>query len=110
MSTLETTLPSQQSTFPASNGKMQLSHFWSELEDRVRRQPNQYLAIALVVGFLMRNLPVGAILGLVVRMVAILLKPAIVVLALANLARLIAERQQATPLVITPDSPGSSSS
>jgi len=110
MSTLETTFPSQQPTFPASNGKMHLSHYWSELEDRVRRQPSQYLAIALVVGFLMRNLPIGAILGLVVRMVAVLLKPAIVLLALANLSRLISERQQATSLVITPDSPGSSAS
>jgi len=109
MSTLETTSPPTQPTFPASNGSVSFSQYWSDLEDRVRRQPNQYLAIALLVGFLLRNLPIGAFLGLIVRLVGVLIKPALVILAVANLWRLISERQQAAPLVITPDSPGAAS-
>ena len=83
-----------------------MSQYWSELEERVRQQPSQYLVLALVIGVLIRAFPIGAILGLLFRVIGILLKPALIVLALANVARLITERQQGTPLIITPSSPG----
>ena len=96
MSSLETSLPATPSTFPPSNGKMHLGQYWSELENRVRQQPNQYLAIALALGFLLRTLPIGALLVLIVRILAVLIKPTIVVLALANIAKLMAEREQSS--------------
>lgn len=94
MSTLETSSPSTGSPFPTSNGKIDLGQIWAELEDRVRKQPNQYLMIALLLGYLIQSLPVRAFLTLVLRMVVVLIKPALVVLAGANLYRLISERQQ----------------
>jgi hypothetical protein len=105
MSTLETSSPSTQLPFPTSNGKIDLGQVWAELEDRVRRQPNQYLLIALLLGYLLQSLPVRAFLTLVLRLVLVLIKPTLVVLAGANLYRLISERQQQQkPAIITPNS------
>ena len=105
MSTVETSSPSAQFRFPPSNGKIDFGQYWSELEDRVRRQPNQYLLMALLFGYLIQSLPVRALLSLILRLVVVLIKPALVVLAGANLYRLISERQQQKPLVVTPNSP-----
>ena len=105
MSTVETSSPSTQFRFPPSNGKIDFGQYWSELEDRVRRQPNQYLLIALLAGYLIQSLPVRAFLSLVLRLVLALIKPVLVVLAGANLYRLISERQQQKPVVVTPNLP-----
>jgi hypothetical protein len=104
MSSLETGSPSTQLPLPTSNGKIDLGQVWAELEDRVRRQPNQYLMIALLLGYLIQSLPVRAFLSLVLRLVLVLIKPTLVVLAGANLYRLISERQQQKPAIITPNS------
>jgi hypothetical protein len=104
MSTLETSSPSTQFPFPTSNGKIDLGQVWAELQDRVRRQPNQYVLIALLVGYLLQSLPVRAFLTLVLRLALVLIKPALVVLAGANLYRLISECQQQKPTIITPNS------
>lgn len=104
MSTLETSSPPAQLPFPTSNGKLDLGQIWAELEDRVRRQPNQYLLIALLLGYLIQSVPVRAFLSLILRLVLVLIKPALVVLAGAGLYRLISERQQQQPAVITPNS------
>jgi hypothetical protein len=104
MSTLETSSPSTQLPFPTSNGKIDLGQVWAELEDRVRRQPNQYLVMALLLGYLIQSVPVRAFLSLILRLVVVLIKPALVVLAGANLYRLISERQQQKPMVVTPNS------
>ena len=104
MSTLETSLPSTQLPFPTSNGKVDLGQVWAELEDRVRRQPNQYLLMALLLGYLIQSLPVRALLSLILRLLLVLIKPALVVLAGASLYRLISERQQQKPAVVTPNS------
>jgi hypothetical protein len=94
MSTLETTSASTLFPFPHSNGKIDLNQYWSELQDRVRRQPNEYLLVALLLGFLIQSLPVRAMFSLILRLVIVLIKPTLVVLAVANLYRLISERQQ----------------
>jgi hypothetical protein len=104
MSTIETTVPVAQNRFSASDGKFNFNQYWSELEDRVRRQPNQSLAIALVAGLLLKNLPIRALLGLVVHLTAVLIRPAILVLAVANLYRLLSERQKPAALLVTPES------
>lgn len=104
MPTLESSSPSTQFPFPASNGKIDLGQVWSELQDRVRRQPNQYLLIALLVGYLIQSVPVRAFLALALRLVLVLVKPTLVVLAGANLYRLISERQQQKPATTAPNS------
>lgn len=104
MPTLETSSPSTQFPFPTSNGKVDLGQVWAELQDRVRRQPNQYVLIALLVGYLLQSLPVRAFLTLVLRLVLVLIKPTLVVLAGANLYRLISERQQQKPAIVNPNS------
>jgi hypothetical protein len=104
MSTLETSSPSTQLPFPASNGKIDLGQVWAELEDRVRRQPNQYLLMALLLGYLIQSLPVRALLSLILRLLLVLIKPALVVLAGASLYRLISERQRQKPAIVTPNS------
>ena len=103
MSTVETSSPSAQLPFPSSNGKIDLGQMWAELEDRVRRQPNQYLLIALLLGYLIQSLPVRAFLSLVLRIALMLIKPALVVWAGAHLYRVISERQQQKPTSITPN-------
>jgi hypothetical protein len=104
MSTLETSSPSTQVPFPTSNGKIDLGQLWGDLEARVRQQPNQYLLMALLLGYLIQSLPVRAFLSLVLRLVLVLIKPTLVVLAGANLYRLISERQQQKPTIATPNS------
>ncbi|HEY0791174.1 MAG TPA: hypothetical protein VGD78_08925 [Chthoniobacterales bacterium] len=102
MSTIQTTVP--KNDFPVADGKFNLNQYWSELEDRVRRQPGQSLAVALVLGLLLQNLPIRALLGLVVHLISVLIRPAILVLAVANVYRLLSERQKTAPLLVTPDS------
>ncbi len=107
MSILETTRSDNTPSSPSPNGKDQLGRYWSDLEERVREQPNQYLAIALVAGFLLQVLPIRSLLGLIIRLLAVLIKPALVVVAFANFARLLADRQQPKSLIVTPNSPPS---
>lgn len=54
----------------------------SRMEDAVREAPGQSAAIALAAGFVLALLPIGAIIGGVLRLALHMLKPALLVLGL----------------------------
>ena len=58
-----------------------------QTEDYVREKPTQSLLYALLAGFILNRLPVGRILGGVVRLLLIALKPAILIYGATKLYR-----------------------
>jgi hypothetical protein len=57
--------------------KDQFEHVLEQTEDYVRENPVRSIAYALVAGFILNRLPIGRILGGVVRLVMLAFKPAI---------------------------------
>src|SRR5436190_21301902 len=57
----------------------QFSEALTQAEEFVREKPGQSLLIAFLIGFILNRLPVGRLLGGLVRVLLIALKPAILV-------------------------------
>ena len=57
----------------------QFSEVVTQAEEFVREKPGQSLLIALAAGFILNRLPVGRLLGAVVRLLLFALKPALLV-------------------------------
>jgi ElaB/YqjD/DUF883 family membrane-anchored ribosome-binding protein len=57
----------------------QFSEIMTQTEEFVREKPAQSLFIALLAGFILNRLPVGRLLGAVVRLLLFALKPALLV-------------------------------
>ena len=58
---------------------------WNELEELVRREPKQAVALAFVGGFFLCLLPLGRLLSILVRVLFLLLKPALLILGVVKL-------------------------
>jgi hypothetical protein len=57
----------------------QFSEYLTQAEEYVREKPAQSVLIALLAGFILNRLPVGRLLGGVVRLALFALKPALLV-------------------------------
>ena len=57
--------------------KDQLEQLLEQTEDYVRQNPTRSVAYALLAGFILNRLPIGRILGAMMRLVFIAFKPAI---------------------------------
>lgn len=57
----------------------QFSEYLTQAEEYVREKPAQSLLIALLAGFVLNRLPVGRLLGALVRLLLFALKPALLV-------------------------------
>jgi hypothetical protein len=57
----------------------QFSEVMTQAEEYVREKPAQSLLIALLAGFILNRLPIGRLLGGVVRLLLFALKPALLV-------------------------------
>ena len=57
----------------------QFSQVMTQAEEFVREKPAQSILIALLAGFILNRLPVGKLLGAVVRLLLFALKPALLV-------------------------------
>lgn len=58
---------------------------WNELEEMVRREPRQSVALAFAGGFFLCLLPLGRLLGILVRVLFLLFKPALLILGVVKL-------------------------
>jgi hypothetical protein len=58
---------------------------WNEIEEQIRREPMKAVTLAFAGGFLLCLLPLGKLLGVLVKMTFLLLKPALVILGVAKL-------------------------
>ena len=57
---------------------------WNELEELVRREPKQAVALAFVGGFFLCLLPLAKLLSILVRVLLLLLKPALLILGVVK--------------------------
>jgi hypothetical protein len=75
----------------ASQGEPPLLHslreYWETVERRTEERPSFYLLIAFLIGFAVQVLPLRAFLGVVLRLVLVLLKPALLLLGLWKLSQ-----------------------
>ncbi len=58
---------------------------WNDLEEQVRREPMRAVVLAFAGGFFLCLLPLGRLLGVLVKMSLLLLKPALLILGLVKL-------------------------
>ena len=58
---------------------------WSEIEEQVRREPMRAVLLAFAGGFFLCLLPLGRLLGILIKMSVLLLKPALLILGLVKL-------------------------
>jgi hypothetical protein len=58
---------------------------WIELEEQIRREPMKAALLAFAAGFILCLLPLGRLLGVILRMALILLKPALLILGVVKL-------------------------
>jgi hypothetical protein len=58
---------------------------WNDLEEQVRRQPMRAVVLAFAGGFFLCLLPLGRLLGVLIRMTLLLLKPALLILGVFKL-------------------------
>jgi hypothetical protein len=65
--------------------KDQFEQFLQQTEDYVREKPTQSVLCALAAGFILNRLPIGRILGGVVRLLLVAFKPAILIYAASKL-------------------------
>ena len=63
----------------AQYAQEQFSQVMTQAEDFVREKPAQSVLIALLAGFILNRLPVGRLLGALVRLLLFALKPALLV-------------------------------
>lgn len=58
---------------------------WIELEEQIRREPMKAALLAFATGFILCLLPLGRLLGVILRIALILLKPALLILGVVKL-------------------------
>jgi len=58
---------------------------WNELQELVRREPKKAVVLAFAGGYFLCLLPLGRLLGLLVRVVFLALKPALLILGVVKL-------------------------
>ena len=79
-----TTLESTVSTL-VHGAEDRLRQRYSECEEQVRRSPSGALLCAVVFGYILRSLPIAALIGGVVRLLLALLRPVAILLSAAKL-------------------------
>jgi|ERR1700756_3153528 hypothetical protein len=62
-----------------------LHQLWNDLEAQIRREPMRAVALAFAGGFLLCLLPLGRLLGVLIKVSLLLLKPALLILGLVKL-------------------------
>ncbi|HEY1477463.1 MAG TPA: hypothetical protein VGF37_07220 [Chthoniobacterales bacterium] len=62
-----------------------LHQLWNDLEAQIRREPMRAVVVAFAGGFLLCLLPLGRLLGVLIRVSLLLLKPALLILGLVKL-------------------------
>jgi hypothetical protein len=62
-----------------------VNELWNELEDLIRREPGKSVALALAGGFVLCLLPLGKLLGVLVRVTLLLFKPVLLILGVLKL-------------------------
>jgi hypothetical protein len=60
-------------------------HLWNEIEEQVRREPMRAVILAFAGGFFLCLLPLGRLLGVLIKMSLLMLKPALLILGLVKL-------------------------
>jgi hypothetical protein len=65
---------------------------WNELEDLVRLEPMKAVVLAVGAGFVLCLLPLGRLLGFLVKLVFLLFKPALVILGAVKLVEYARQR------------------
>jgi hypothetical protein len=58
---------------------------WNDFEEQIRREPMRTVVLAFAGGFFLCLLPLGRLLGVLIRMSLLLLKPALLILGLVKL-------------------------
>ena len=58
---------------------------WNDLEEQIRREPMRTVVLAFAGGFFLCLLPLGRLLGVLIRVSLLLLKPALLILGLVKL-------------------------
>jgi hypothetical protein len=61
-----------------------INQLWSELEGAIRREPQKSVLLAFAGGFFLCLLPLGRVLGILVRVLFVLFKPALLILGLVK--------------------------
>jgi hypothetical protein len=62
-----------------------VSQPWNDLEEHIRREPKKAVVLAFAAGFFLCLLPLGRLLGILVRMAFLLFKPALLILGVIKL-------------------------
>ena len=58
---------------------------WNELQEQIRREPMKAVILAFGGGFVLCLLPLGKLLGVLVKVTFLMLKPALVILGVVKL-------------------------
>jgi len=61
-----------------------LNQLWNELEGLIRREPQKAVAVAFAGGFFLCLLPLGKLLGILVRVLFVVFKPALLILGVVK--------------------------
>jgi hypothetical protein len=61
-----------------------VNQLWNELEGAIRREPEKSVLLAFAGGFFLCLLPLGKLLGILVRVLFVLLKPALLILGVVK--------------------------
>jgi hypothetical protein len=64
--------------------EMNINQVWNELEAAIRREPQKSVALAFAGGFFLCLLPLGRLLGILVRMLFLFCKPALLILGVVK--------------------------
>ena len=79
------------------DAKQKMSDFQSQGEAYVRDNPSQAVLSALAAGFVLRLLPLGAILGALIRLVLFAVRPAVFIYGAVSLYKHFQEPQKEQP-------------
>jgi hypothetical protein len=73
--------------FPEYAGSMDIDQNapWEKLERTIRQEPTKSVLLATIAGFVLCILPVGRLIGLVIKLLFVLIKPALIVLGVVKL-------------------------
>ena len=82
-----TDLPGNVADGDYASVKQTFTDFQSQGEDYVRENPTQSVLYALGAGFVLRLLPIGALVGILVRLALFALKPALLIYGAVMLYR-----------------------
>jgi hypothetical protein len=70
---------------PSLRMENNVRQLWNEIEEQVRREPMRAVILAFAGGFFLCLLPLGRLLGVLIKMSLLLLKPALLILGLVKL-------------------------